>query len=776
MKFIINKAVGTLMERMTTNKRATLVSVEDFHKSIVKGEYLTIVSEILAAKAEGTMTKVVVKGNEQMVSLAEHLKKQLPYYVPQADVRKRRLWEHATDFTGFAPIDCDHLTKEQVDNLMDWAKAQPWVIEGHRSSSGKGVHLIVAMGVVDETDKKRYECEYKRRYAIISDHIRQQTGIEVDGQCKDVLRGFFVSYDPNAFLRPVEEVRCFEYPDKPESEDTPEEARKGIRQHRKYQVTPSGDTSGAAASGIDKKILTSFLKYNIYKPNKRHSWWTALGQRLRYKGVPQEMIPDYREAARGLLMFEGLLLPDDPLLRSATEVDEAMAWGYEHSEDGSDNGEPQKKKRGRPRKTDSDDGGEKPVVMEQIHEKLDSMAEFRRNTLTENVEVRELDGNGEWKGMDDTLFCTFYDRIKRAGIRTNKTDVEVAIHSRDSTPEYNPVMDYLDSCHAWDPTQPDYIDELFGHLIFEDETEKAYAMPLLRKWFVSMVALWLDKTDSNQMMPVLYGEQRLGKSHFYRHLLPPELRQYYKEIHPSDPLDKDQRIAMSRLLLIAFEEFSFSDRNSSNQIKAYVSSTASNDRAAYGHFQILRKRKASLIASTNDNIIIRDRNGNRRYLCLAITRTKHIGNDTLPYHGAYAQARWMVENCDSSEYTPTKAEADAISEHNERYMERSQCELMLELFYRVPEPDEVGEMVTMGTIMDKLTANRVPNINHSNVGNALKRQGIKKRRTSTGVRYYVMEVKPYQIEEENKKLGQEEHDKEIEEADKRRQAGEDIAF
>ena len=65
------------MKDVTTTKGATLVSVEDFHKDIVKGEYLTIVSKILAAKADGTMKKVVVKGNEQMVSLAEHLKKQL---------------------------------------------------------------------------------------------------------------------------------------------------------------------------------------------------------------------------------------------------------------------------------------------------------------------------------------------------------------------------------------------------------------------------------------------------------------------------------------------------------------------------------------------------------------------------------------------------------------------------------------------------------------------------------------------------------------------------
>ena len=218
----LNNLVGTLMKDVTTTKGATLVSVEDFHKDIVEGKYLAVISKILNAKATGATTTIVVKGNELTVSLDEQLKKQLPFYVPQADVRKRRMWEHARDFTGLAPIDCDHLTKEQVDSLMDWAKEQPWIVEGHRSSRGEGVHLIVAMGVVKCDTKEEYTSEYKRRYAIISRYIEQQTGIEVDWQCTDALRGIFVSYDPEAFLRPVSEVKCFDYPEETLPGDTPD--------------------------------------------------------------------------------------------------------------------------------------------------------------------------------------------------------------------------------------------------------------------------------------------------------------------------------------------------------------------------------------------------------------------------------------------------------------------------------------------------------------------------------------------------------------------------
>lgn len=124
-----------------------------------------------------------------------------------------------------------------------------------------------------------------------------------------------------------------------------------------------------------------------------------------------------------------------------------------------------------------------------------------------------------------------------------------------------------------------------------------------------MLALWLGLVDDNQSMPVLRGEQNVGKSWFYRHLLPPQLRPYYKEIQPGDRLDKDQRIAMSRFLLIGFEEFTLSERNSSNQTKAFISAAASTDRAAYGRFQKVRRRRASLIASCNDRQFIIDKRG-----------------------------------------------------------------------------------------------------------------------------------------------------------------------
>ena len=220
MQFPLSKPIGTLMANFLSTKDAQLLSVDEFHQSIVGGKYRAEVEAIVKAYQDGTKTIVNERGKETEASLCDVLKKRLPYYVVQADVRARRLLANAKDFTGYAPVDIDHLAPEQVEQVMQRVQSLPWVKEAHRSSRAEGVHLIVAMGVINDDDndnpketEEAYKREYKRRYLAISEAVARLVGVPVDGQCKDVLRGFFVSYDPKAFLRPDEEVECFDFPD-----------------------------------------------------------------------------------------------------------------------------------------------------------------------------------------------------------------------------------------------------------------------------------------------------------------------------------------------------------------------------------------------------------------------------------------------------------------------------------------------------------------------------------------------------------------------------------
>lgn len=341
------------MANFLSTKDAQLLSVDEFHQSIVGGKYRAEVEAIVKAYQDGTKAIVNERGKETEASLCDVLKKRLPYYVVQADVRARRLLANAKDFTGYAPVDIDHLAPEQVEQVMQRVQSLPWVKEAHRSSRGEGVHLIVAMGVIevrgeglevrDNTSnastaltpnaltpnqaEQAYKEEYKRRYLAISEAVGREVGVPVDGQCKDVLRGFFVSYDPKAFLRPDEEVEAFDFHDN----DTAKAYDNDNSSHRSPS-TGSGQADSVSLSSLNPQLIRTYLTYNTYRPSERHSWWIGFAQYLKSKGIPQEAMSLYRNAMQMHLAMHQLIKPDDPLLRSESEVQTAMDWGFIHSE------------------------------------------------------------------------------------------------------------------------------------------------------------------------------------------------------------------------------------------------------------------------------------------------------------------------------------------------------------------------------------------------------------------------------------------------------------
>ena len=344
---------GTFMKSAFTMMGAELMSVEDFHRNVVEGRYRKEIDAIREAYAEGKMVEsrdrngnveTDCDGNVKMVPLYEQLKKRLPYFVCQADVRERRKFEFATGFTGFAPIDIDHLTPEQLPMVMERMKGLSWVKEGHVSSRGEGGHFIVAMGriPIDETlpmeeRKEAYDREYKRRYAEITEFVQRQLGVPVDAQCKDVLRGFYMSADADAFIRPDEEMTVFAGEDISQqvNESTSLQVN-GSTSQQENEATSLPDNKagdkGVASVTFDPKYIRNYVPRHQYKPSMRHSWWVGFAQYLKWNGVKGEQLGLYFEMMKAHLMICGHIRQDDPCMRSVNEVKDAMKWGFEHSE------------------------------------------------------------------------------------------------------------------------------------------------------------------------------------------------------------------------------------------------------------------------------------------------------------------------------------------------------------------------------------------------------------------------------------------------------------
>ena len=361
----------------------------------------------------------------------------------------------------------------------------------------------------------------------------------------------------------------------------------------------------------------------------------------------------------------------------------------------------EKRKRGRPRKI-RDNDEETPFI--QAMQKLEEIADYRYNVINEQVEYLPKDGDGtQWFELDDREFNTLYTRIKSASIRVNKTDFESMIRSKDISAPYNPIMDYLNSLPAYDPAShqgDSAIDDLFNHLVPEDKDKQPFLLKYGRKFFLNMVALMAGRNEDNQLMLVLVGKQNAGKSHFCKHLVPPQLKEFFRTVLPNDDLkDKDLNLALSSNVLILFDEFVHHGR--ANQMKAFVSAGSTQIRRAYDRSAKNRVRRASIVATGNEKEYLSDLSGDRRYISIEVKSTVNFDEHPIRYDEAYAEALYLIQQPD---YRPslTKEEVEEISDNNKDFAEPNQCEESILRFFRKPLDGEVGSWYSASDIRDTI--------------------------------------------------------------------------
>ncbi len=406
--------------------------------------------------------------------------------------------------------------------------------------------------------------------------------------------------------------------------------------------------------------------------------------------------------------------------------------------------------RGRRPKSEEQKVKEQENRMRKMREFLEKQAEWRYNVWVQRPEIREK--CQPWRPVQDRDLDTFYCRLKEAGLSVTLLDVKSMIYSRDFCVEYDAVNSWLDRLKPWNPeTEPDYLHEFYaGHLEFVDGEYEKFYDEMLKKWHVGLVALIKGAVNENPIMPIFRGAQHIGKSFFSRHILPKTIRQYMLEVGPSQRIDKDFIISLSESPLILVDEISFISNQKNDTFKYIVTSNQSNLRDAFGHFRECRPRRASLIATTNEENFIREAQGSRRYLVVNLKGTVDLDQFPLPYEGAYAQALYLLEH--GFKPQPTQEESMQITEHNKDFMEFNDCEEALRTIISKPNGQSETFAMSAGDILRELNicGFRGSNINTNNIGKLLKQNGFESRKIKGYNKYLVTKLNYQQRELENK--------------------------
>jgi predicted P-loop ATPase len=182
---------------------------------------------------------------------------------------------------------------------------------------------------------------------------------------------------------------------------------------------------------------------------------------------------------------------------------------------------------------------------------------------------------------------------------------------------FDPFKYYFESLPQWKEGDTDYIGQLASFILVQD---RFFFDTQFKKMFVRMLACGIGELPFNKQCIVFVGKQNDGKTSLIRFLCPPPLRKYVKE---NLEMDKDGRLALCQNFIINLDELATLSKQDINQIKSYFTTETVKERPPYGDKPIAFKRRASFIASTNNDDILTDETGNVRWVIFKIDGINH---------------------------------------------------------------------------------------------------------------------------------------------------------
>ena len=325
-------------------------------------------------------------------------------------------------------------------------------------------------------------------------------------------------------------------------------------------------------------------------------------------------------------------------------------------------------------------------------------------------------------------------------------------------PRVHPLRDYVLSLRPYTPDQPDWIDMVARQVCVRNSAQGvqypiakrpipnslqeassdnhvgALWHQCFKKWFVAMVASWLQDEVVNHQVLVLIGRQGIFKTTWLEHLIPPHLRAYCCKLANATQLSKDDRLRIAEFGLINMDELDAMTPRELNAMKSVITSTDVNERAAYGYTKERRVRLASFCASSNKREFLTDTTGNRRWLPFEVESIQNPFHTTLPYDLIYAQALYLIQN--DFNYWFDLEEIDTLEQHNEAFRAQESEEQLLPILFDTPAEGK-GEFMTTAQISERLVTygNIKKPISLSQLGMLLGKAGYRAvQRSINGVR------------------------------------------
>jgi predicted P-loop ATPase len=218
---------------------------------------------------------------------------------------------------------------------------------------------------------------------------------------------------------------------------------------------------------------------------------------------------------------------------------------------------------------------------------------------------------------EDGLEATDITRVKlwfekEMGLLVSQDQVQRALPLVAMERSFHPIRDYLKGLprHTGRSHFDGIMNRLFG-------TQLPIHDIMFRKWMVAAVRRVLYPGCKVDNILTLQGRQEMKKSMFFD-ILCGDPKYFLDGLR--DIMSKDSQQVLEGKWIVEFAELEALERAPNNSFKAFVTRTDENYRKSFGIDSKRRPRKCIFGATTNDDDIIRDETGGRRYWIIAVER------------------------------------------------------------------------------------------------------------------------------------------------------------
>ena len=174
----------------------------------------------------------------------------------------------------------------------------------------------------------------------------------------------------------------------------------------------------------------------------------------------------------------------------------------------------------------------------------------------------------------------------------------------------DPFIEWVEQLPAWDgiPRVLTLLRDLLG------APDDDYSLWASRVPFVGALARAYKPGEALDEIPVLIGPQRIGKSRYFRHMLPTST--WYTSFHLSGDTKKLIENTKGKVI-VEWEEMTGHRTVDSAAVKALLSSESDHDRVAYAAEATTVLRRFVIVSTCNRDVHLpADPTGTRRYVCI----------------------------------------------------------------------------------------------------------------------------------------------------------------